>query len=111
MVRNQGKLPAGRLYLSFPIWTLDLLNKQQVAKAEAVKKAKEYELETNEKLSAMRETNNIFMKALRYRDATEAYEKVLCRVSNTMTLFQIIWIKFWPFTVTLWLAPLDPSGL
>jgi hypothetical protein len=73
--RNGARLPAGRMYLSFPVWTYDGLMEQQEAKADAEKRANEFLQEKNDALQAMQETNNLFMKAWQYRNAAAAYEK------------------------------------
>lgn len=76
VTRNSAKLPAGRLYISFPIWTRDLLVEQQTAKADCLKRAAEYNAEKNHELEEMQKTENLFMKAVHYRNAAAAYEKM-----------------------------------
>lgn len=64
------------IYVSFPLWTPELLEEQQAAKAEAEKKWAEFNVEKNEHLRAYGETDNILMKAIHYRNAAAAYEKL-----------------------------------
>lgn len=73
--RNGAKIPAGRLYLSFPVWTRDGLDLKQSDKAEAEEMRKLHMEEKDEELRKMQETANLFKKALHYRNAAAAYEK------------------------------------
>jgi hypothetical protein len=73
--RNNGaKLPAGRVYLAFPVWTPELLAEYQVRKADVEQRANSYLQEKNEKLMAMQETNSILTKVNLYREAAAAAE-------------------------------------
>lgn len=74
--RNDATLPAGRVYMSFPIWTPELLAEQQLTRDEAEKNAAEYTVEKNEMLRRYAETDNILMKAIHYRNAAAAVEKI-----------------------------------
>ncbi|GKY94037.1 hypothetical protein MPSEU_000370400 [Mayamaea pseudoterrestris] len=71
-----AQLHPGRLYLSFPIWTQELLDSAQVKKAEAFERRDELVVEKDRFLSEMQATNNLLKKAMLYRDAAEAFEKM-----------------------------------
>jgi hypothetical protein len=77
VVRNavSAKLPSGCLYVTFPIFTPDMLAAQQVQKAEAERRHKEHDDVKNMKLVEMNNEGNIIRKLLLYREAAEAYEK------------------------------------
>jgi hypothetical protein len=75
-VRNSAKIPVGRLYVSFPVFTEENLADQLGRKARAEKKADEFRQEKDEKLALMKETDNLFLKALHYRDAVQAHESM-----------------------------------
>jgi hypothetical protein len=73
-VKNNGgaKLPAGRMYLSFPVWTMELLAEHQARKADVEERASVYIKEKNDKLAAMQETDNLWKKANLYREAASS---------------------------------------
>jgi len=73
---NTASLPAGRLYMSFPVWTEDGLAEKQGLKRETESKCKEYIEEKMDEIRKMEETSNLFMKALHYRNAIAAVEKI-----------------------------------
>lgn len=75
-VRNRAKLPAGRLYVAFPIFTQELLAQNQATKAQVEEKAQEFRQELQDKLLAMQQTDNLWKKAWYYRDAAQAHEKL-----------------------------------
>jgi hypothetical protein len=64
------------MYLSFPIWTKDLLSKARENKAQAFERRDEHANEKDRFLAEMKTTNNVIKKAFLYRDAAEAYEKM-----------------------------------
>jgi len=74
--RGESTLPRGRLYLSFNVWTPELLAQQQKSKAEAEESAMKYEVEKKEELQKYQSENNILMKAWHYRNAVAAVEKI-----------------------------------
>lgn len=73
---NTAGLTAGRVYLSFPIWTEDGLAGRQSEKREAELKCKEYNEEKMDEIKKFEETSNLFMKAVHYRNAVAAVEKI-----------------------------------
>jgi hypothetical protein len=70
-----AKLPSGCLYVTFPLWTPEMLAAQQVQKAEAERRHKEHDDVKNMKLGEMNNEGNIIRKLLLYREAAEAFEK------------------------------------
>ena len=73
---HTAHLPAGRLYLSFPIWTPDLLRTAREKKASALERRDEHAQEMNRCFAEMAATDNLIKKAFLYRDAAQAYEKM-----------------------------------
>ena len=73
---NSAELPAGRVYLSFPIWTEDGLASRRSEKREAEIKCKEYNEEKLDEIKKFEEASNLFMKAMHYRNAVAAVEKI-----------------------------------
>jgi hypothetical protein len=63
------------MYVTFPLWTPELLSAQQVQKAEAERRHKEHDDVKNMKLAEMNTEGNFIRKLLLYREAAEAYEK------------------------------------
>jgi len=74
--RNGASLPSGRIYMSFPVWSEDGLATRQKEKTEAEAKVKEFNKEKDDELKKYQEASNLFMKALHYRNAVAAVEKV-----------------------------------
>ena len=74
--RNGANLPAGRLYLSFPVWTQGGLSVRQEERTHAEAKVKEFSQEKDDELRKMEATSNLFMKAVHYRNAVAAVEKI-----------------------------------
>lgn len=72
--RNDITLPQGQVYLSFPVWTTDGLRYARSEKERILKKADEYLNEKNEELEKCQAENNLFKKALHYRNAYAAAE-------------------------------------
>ena len=74
--RNGANLPAGSLYLSFPVWQQEGLAIRQAEKFDAETRAKEYAQERDEELQKYATADNLFKKALHYRNAVAAVEKI-----------------------------------
>jgi hypothetical protein len=74
--RGDATLPKGQLYLSLPIWTRDGLAEKQALKAEKIAEAEQYKIEQADDIAKMQATSNPLMKALHYRNAVSAYEKM-----------------------------------
>lgn len=74
--RNEAILPAGRLYLSFPVWTKDGLVEQQARKEQVERAADEFQTLKKTELKKMDSTNNPIRKALHFRNAVQATEKL-----------------------------------
>lgn len=75
-IRNDHILPKGNLYLTFPVWSNDGLKEKHVMKQIAEVKYKEYESERNEQLVKLKETSNLFQKAMHFRQAAKAVESM-----------------------------------
>eukprot|EP00545_Synedropsis_sp_CCMP1620_P003111 CAMPEP_0119008880 /NCGR_PEP_ID=MMETSP1176-20130426/4000_1 /TAXON_ID=265551 /ORGANISM="Synedropsis recta cf, Strain CCMP1620" /LENGTH=274 /DNA_ID=CAMNT_0006961291 /DNA_START=65 /DNA_END=889 /DNA_ORIENTATION=+ len=73
--RNDASLDAGRLYLSFPIWTKIGLKEAQEQKEFVMSRTKELMNEKNEHMAKYQADHNPLMKALHYRNAVAAVEK------------------------------------
>lgn len=73
---NSATLSAGRVYISFPVWTADGLTEKQSSKKETESRCKEFDDEKNDEIRKMGETSNLFMKAVHYRNAIAAVEKM-----------------------------------
>lgn len=73
--RNEAELHAGRVYLSFPVWTKVGLHEAQETKDRVTTRAKELVEEKNEHLEKYKSDPNPLMKALHYRNAAVALEK------------------------------------
>jgi hypothetical protein len=82
--RNDAKLPKGRVYLAFPIWTKETLEKMQDEKARIMELASQALVEKDKHLAKMHETGNIFQKALHYRNAFAAAEKYIMQPTERM---------------------------
>lgn len=72
--RNDASLPAGRLYLSFPVWTKNSLADAQRIKLDVESRARKHMQDTQDELKKMESTNNPFRKAIHFRNAAEAME-------------------------------------
>lgn len=73
---HSSSLPRGRVYVSFPVWTRAGLNAKQARKADVLKAAEEHSEEMHLHLDKMNDTNNPLMKALHFRNAAAAHEKL-----------------------------------
>lgn len=85
--RNDASLPAGRVYISFPIWTKIGLKEAQDHKEEVTIRVNELLAEKAEHLKKYQEEPNFLMKALHYRNAAAALEKQ--SLQNTRSLEMI----------------------
>ena len=74
--RNEALLGKGHLYLTWPVWLKDGLEVQRARKADAHMKYKEFESQRDVELEKMSNTPNILMKALHFRNAAAATEKM-----------------------------------
>ena len=74
--RNDAKIPKGRLYVTFPVWTEESLKdlKERKEKAEEVANEARQRLEDETRL--MREEPNPIMKAMHFRAACKAHEDI-----------------------------------
>jgi hypothetical protein len=73
--RNEARLPKGRVYLSFPVWTKDTLAFAQTQKESILESAEIALQEKNDEFTKYAEATNPLMKALHYRNAYAALEK------------------------------------
>jgi hypothetical protein len=73
--RNDASLSAGRVYLSFPVWTRETLTYAREQKKSVLEKAAEALKEKDEELEKYQAHPNPLMKALHYRNAYAAAEK------------------------------------
>lgn len=74
--RNDAYLPKGRIYLSFPVWTRAGLKEAQTSKDYCTTRIKELTIERDEELAKVEETHNFLMKALHFRNAAAASERL-----------------------------------
>lgn len=73
--RNDASLQAGRVYLSFPVWTKDTLAYAREQKKLVLKEAADAIKEKDEALQKYQSDPNLLQKALHYRNAYIAAEK------------------------------------
>mmetsp|Transcript_24349 Transcript_24349/g.38401 ORF Transcript_24349/g.38401 Transcript_24349/m.38401 type:complete len:287 (-) Transcript_24349:276-1136(-) len=74
--RNDALLEKGQVYLTWPVWSKDGLEKDQALRAKAEIKYKAFEAERDGELEKMSNTPNILHKALHFRKASAATEKM-----------------------------------
>lgn len=74
--RNDVILEKGQLYVTWPVWSKDGLAKHQARKAEAAVKYGEFERVRDDELEKMNSTPNILRRALHFRNAAAAMEKM-----------------------------------
>eukprot|EP00579_Thalassiosira_antarctica_P004798 CAMPEP_0201884282 /NCGR_PEP_ID=MMETSP0902-20130614/16864_1 /ASSEMBLY_ACC=CAM_ASM_000551 /TAXON_ID=420261 /ORGANISM="Thalassiosira antarctica, Strain CCMP982" /LENGTH=282 /DNA_ID=CAMNT_0048413217 /DNA_START=1 /DNA_END=849 /DNA_ORIENTATION=+ len=74
--RNDALLQKGQIYLTWPVWSKDGLEKEQALRAKAEMKYKEFESERDSELEKMSSAPNILQKALHFRNAAAAMEKM-----------------------------------
>jgi hypothetical protein len=72
--RNDAMLPEGRLYISFPVWTMESLEEQLALKRNAQKRGSELLQKKADALLQYTTEPNLFKKALHYREALAAAE-------------------------------------
>jgi hypothetical protein len=75
--RGDASLPKGRIYLSLPVWTRDGLTEKQTLKAEKIAEAEQHKIDQADDIAKMQATTNPLMKALHYRNALAASEKIM----------------------------------
>lgn len=74
VTRNAASIPAGRLYLTFPIWTQESLQHLRERAAKAGERAVEAMDRLEEEKRMMEDTPNLLLKALHFRNACKAAE-------------------------------------
>jgi len=74
--RNDASLEKGRVYMSFPVWTTEGLKGQQEYRRMVEAKAKKHTEDRLDAFKKMDETNNVLKKALHFRNAAEADQKL-----------------------------------
>eukprot|EP00591_Stephanopyxis_turris_P011095 CAMPEP_0195517362 /NCGR_PEP_ID=MMETSP0794_2-20130614/10555_1 /TAXON_ID=515487 /ORGANISM="Stephanopyxis turris, Strain CCMP 815" /LENGTH=266 /DNA_ID=CAMNT_0040646153 /DNA_START=91 /DNA_END=891 /DNA_ORIENTATION=+ len=80
--RNEASLKSGRMYMSFPVWTVEGLIEKQKYKQLMEEKAVNFLEEKENELLKMKTTSNPILKALHYRNAAESVEKYYCLGMN-----------------------------
>lgn len=83
VTRGDAVLPKGRIYVSLPVWNRAGLTKQQTYKAKKLKEAEQHKIDQDDEIAKMQETSNPLMKALHYRNAVAATEKLSMSGVNT----------------------------
>lgn len=73
-VRNDATLPAGRVYLSLPTWDREALVEMVGRRVVAEGKASKAMADKERALEAMQSTDNLLVKALKFREACQAME-------------------------------------
>eukprot|EP00591_Stephanopyxis_turris_P006494 CAMPEP_0195507714 /NCGR_PEP_ID=MMETSP0794_2-20130614/1108_1 /TAXON_ID=515487 /ORGANISM="Stephanopyxis turris, Strain CCMP 815" /LENGTH=145 /DNA_ID=CAMNT_0040634489 /DNA_START=450 /DNA_END=884 /DNA_ORIENTATION=- len=73
--RNEAFLEAGRMYVSFPVWTAEGLAEKQNHKQLVEEKAKTLLEEKEDQFLKMKTTSNPILKALHFRNANQSDEK------------------------------------
>lgn len=81
--RNGAKLPQDHFYMSFPVWSQDGLAKMQTRKAKAEADMQQYLSDQNDEIAKMEKSSNVLAKALHYRNAIAAVEKISNSGINT----------------------------
>ncbi|KAL3943020.1 MAG: hypothetical protein SGBAC_002879 [Bacillariaceae sp.] len=74
--RNEATLTKGRTYLSFPIWDQEGLDFAREQKVDVLHRAELALKEKEEEMNKISETHNPLMKALHYRNAYAAVERL-----------------------------------
>jgi len=74
VTRNAASIPAGRLYLTFPVWTQESLQHLRERKEKAGERAAEAMDRLAEEKRLMEDTPNLLLKALHFRNACKAAE-------------------------------------
>mmetsp|Transcript_24880 Transcript_24880/g.56749 ORF Transcript_24880/g.56749 Transcript_24880/m.56749 type:complete len:290 (-) Transcript_24880:1614-2483(-) len=74
--RNDCIMERGNIYLTFPIWSEDGLRRERAKKEKAQIEYDEHAMERDNELELMKETPNLLMKALHFRQACQATQKM-----------------------------------
>ena len=83
VTRNAASLPKGKVFLSFPMWTADVLSDLQQRKADVARLAKEAIDDKTEALRKFQQTVNPLKKMWYYREAAAAAERYQMTGVNT----------------------------
>jgi hypothetical protein len=75
VTRNQGMLPKGTMYISFPVWDSAQLLEYQQKKRDCEVASKLHMKERDDELLKMSQTNNVLAKIIHYRNAFAAVEQ------------------------------------
>mmetsp|Transcript_7605 Transcript_7605/g.8765 ORF Transcript_7605/g.8765 Transcript_7605/m.8765 type:complete len:298 (+) Transcript_7605:107-1000(+) len=82
VTRNDAKLHAGRLYMSFPVFTEQGLEEMRLKKSNYELTYKKHSDKQQEELEKVNVTSNLFMKAVHFRRAVAANEKASLMRTN-----------------------------
>mmetsp|Transcript_14520 Transcript_14520/g.24191 ORF Transcript_14520/g.24191 Transcript_14520/m.24191 type:complete len:311 (-) Transcript_14520:384-1316(-) len=74
--RNEATLPGGRVYVSYPLWTIEGIAEAREYVADVQNKAEQYKTERDDAINRAKDTANPLMKALHYREAFAAQERL-----------------------------------
>lgn len=74
--RNEATLPGGRMYVSYPLWTAEGISEARKYVADIHQKAEQYKTERDDAINRAKDTANPLMKALHYREAFAAQERL-----------------------------------
>jgi len=74
--RNDASLEKGRIYMTFPVWTKEGLQEKQEYRRKVEAQVKLHKDAKKEAYQKIKETNNLIMKALHFRNAAEATENL-----------------------------------
>ena len=74
--RNDCIMERGNIYLTFPVWAEDGLRRRRAKKEEAQIEYDKHAIERDNELELMKETPNLLMKALHFRQACQATQKM-----------------------------------
>jgi hypothetical protein len=74
--RNEATLPGGRMYVSYPLWTAEGIAEAREYVADVHEKAEQYKTERDDAINRAKDTANPLMKALHYREAFAAQERL-----------------------------------
>ena len=84
--RNEATLPGGRMYVSYPLWTIEGITEAREYVAGVHEKAVRYKTQRDDAINRAKDTANPLMKALHYREAFAAQERL--DFSGIMTVEQ-----------------------
>lgn len=74
--RSDAKIPLGRVYITFPVWTSETLEHLRSRKAVAEKTAMEAMDRQKEEYAKMQQTSNLITKAMHFRNCCKAAEEL-----------------------------------